>query len=69
MCDTQVQAEQLAVLLHGDAENAAGSISTINAKDERGNACGLADVVYLRAGPMLRPFAAAVRRSRSSLSW
>jgi hypothetical protein len=47
MCETQVQAERLAVLLHGDAENAVSSISAINAEEDSGNGCGVADIVYL----------------------
>jgi len=48
MCDTQPQAERLADLLRGDTKNAGISVSAINAEDSRGNACGVADVVYLR---------------------
>jgi uncharacterized protein YhfF len=48
MCDTQSQAESLADLLHGDTKNAASSVSALNAEDNPGNACGVADVVYLR---------------------
>jgi hypothetical protein len=36
------------LLLHGDAKNAVNSISAINAEDNRGHACGVIDIVYLR---------------------
>jgi len=48
MCETQVQAERLAVLLHGDTRNVASSLNSINAEEDSGNGCGVADIVYLR---------------------
>jgi hypothetical protein len=52
VCDTQQEVERFVALMRGNARSANSAVSTINAEENDGNACGVSKLAFLRGATL-----------------